>query len=103
MSLFRKHIFICTNERTPDNPRGCCKARDAEKVRDWFKEEVKNRGLKDVRANQSGCLDQCSAGPVVVVYPDAVWYTVHTQADVQRIMDEHIAKNHPVTDLFLKS
>lgn len=102
MSLFRKHIFICTNERTTDNPRGCCKTRGAEKIRDWFKEEVKNRGLSDVRANQSGCLDQCTAGPVVVVYPDAVWYTVKTQTDVLRIMDEHITNNQPVTDLFLK-
>lgn len=95
-----KHIFICVNERTAQDPRGCCRVRGSEKIREWFKEEVKRRGLKGkVRANAAGCLDQCQHGPVVVIYPDAVWYHVESYQDVCEIMDEHIEKGKLVERL----
>ena len=49
------------------------------------------RGLKKrVRANTSGCLDQCEHGPTVVVYPDAVWYTYVDRDDIDETIDRHI-------------
>lgn len=103
MPGFEKHLFICTNERSPGEPRGCCKARGAEKIRDYFKDEVKQRGLKGkVRANASGCLDYCEHGPVVVVYPEGVWYQVKTTEDAKEIMDRHIADGQIVERLLIK-
>ena len=100
MSKFEKHIFICTNSRTAEDPRGCCKERGSEKIREFFKEEIKHRGLKEkVRANAAGCLDHCEHGPTVVVYPDGVWYHVENEADVKEIMDEHIEGGRPVSRL----
>ncbi len=100
MPGFEKHIFICTNQRTQEDPRGCCKERGAEKIREYFKEEVKRRGLKGkVRANAAGCLDHCEHGPTVVVYPEGVWYTVKTPEDVKEIMDTHIEGNKIVSRL----
>jgi len=91
MPKFEKHIFICTNKRTPEDPRGCCMSRGSEKIREAFKEEVKRRGLKGkVRANAAGCLDHCEFGPTVVVYPEGVWYHVENLEDVKEIMDRHI-------------
>lgn len=68
-----------------------------------FKQKLAERGLKGrVRANQSGCLDQCEHGPNVVVYPEAVWYGGVTSADVDEIVESHIVRGRPVERLRLK-
>lgn len=90
MPKFKQHIFVCTNERKGDK-RGCCHSKGAEKIREYFKDEVKQRGLKkEIRANAAGCLDHCEFGPVVVIYPEGVWYQVPTVKDAKEIFDSHI-------------
>jgi (2Fe-2S) ferredoxin len=102
MAKFQRHVFICTNERGPDDPRGCCRARGSEQVVEAFRKSLHARGLKRiVRANKSGCLDQCEHGPTVVVYPEAVWYGGVTLADVDEIVDAHLVGGTPVTRLRL--
>ena len=62
-------------------------------MRDYAKSRVKELGLagKDrVRINQAGCLDRCEEGPVLVVYPEGVWYTYVDQDDVDEIIDKHL-------------
>jgi (2Fe-2S) ferredoxin len=67
-----------------------------------FKDALKDAGLKGrVRANESGCLDQCEHGPVVVVYPDAVWYGFVKEKDVEEIVQEHILGGRPLARLRL--
>jgi len=91
MPKYRYHLFICTNQRAPDDPRGCCAVKGAGALRDLFKEEVAKRGLKGtVRANTAGCLNACAMGPSVVVYPDGVWYTVKTAEDAIEIVERHL-------------
>ncbi|HET6370775.1 MAG TPA: (2Fe-2S) ferredoxin domain-containing protein [Nitrospiria bacterium] len=103
MSRFKHHIFVCTNVRSADDARGCCSAKGSEGLRDYFKAEIKKRGLKGmVRANQAGCLDACAFGPSVVVYPEGVWYTVRTEADAREILDCHIEKGEVVARLLMK-
>ena len=103
MPGFEKHLFICINERSPDDPRGSCIARGSKKIHEEFKAEVKKRGLKGrVRANKAGCLDQCANGPSVVVYPDNVWYTVRNTKDLNEIMDRHIEKGEIVERLLMR-
>jgi (2Fe-2S) ferredoxin len=97
---FQRHVFICTNRRPDDHPKGCCAAKGSEEVRALFKEELEKRGLKGrVRANAAGCLDQCAFGVTVVVYPDAVWYARVKPEDVREIVDEHIVGGRPVERL----
>ena len=68
-----------------------------------FKQKLAELGLKGkVRANQSGCLDQCEHGPNVVIYPEAVWYGGVTLADVDEIVASHIVAGQPVERLMLK-
>ena len=75
MPKFEKHLFICCNQREPGHPRGCCDPAGQAQLQFLFKQKLALRGFKKrVRANMSGCLDQCEHGPTVVVYPDAVWY-----------------------------
>ena len=102
MPKFEKHIFVCGNQRPTGHPRGCCDPLSEAKLQRLFKQQLAERGLKGrVRANQSGCLDQCEHGPNIVVYPDAVWYGRVTAADVEEIVESHIIGGKPVERLRL--
>ena len=100
MPKFTHHIFVCENFRDPSDPRGCCAAKGSEAIRKRFKEEIKSRGLKgQVRANKAGCLDQCSLGPTVVIYPEGVWYGHVNESDVAEIIESHVIGGKPVERL----
>jgi (2Fe-2S) ferredoxin len=102
MPKFHKHIFVCTNQRPANDARGCCDPSGNADLQRVFKVKLAQRGMKDkVRANKSGCLDQCEHGPNVVVYPDAVWYGGVTEADVDEIIESHILGNKPVKRLII--
>jgi (2Fe-2S) ferredoxin len=100
MPKFEKHIFICGNQRPPGQSRPCCDPEGKGALHQLFKQGLAVRGLKGkVRANQSGCLDQCEHGPNVVVYPEAVWYGRVTPSDVEEIIESHIVGGKPVERL----
>ena len=102
MSKFQHHLFICTNERDEDASRPSCAGHGSGKLKGAFKDAIKDAGLKGkVRANEAGCLDQCEHGPVVVVYPDAVWYGFVHAKDVDEIVSEHLVHGRPVQRLLL--
>ena len=102
MPRFERHIFVCINERPEGHPRGCCHSRGGEELHRLFKVKLAQRGIKGtVRANKSGCLDQCEVGPTVVVYPEAVWYMHVTPADVEEIIESHIIGGKPVERLLI--
>ena len=102
MAPFQKHIFICINQRDPRDPRGSCSPDGSERLQKTFKKALAERGInRRVRANKSGCLDQCEHGPTVVVYPDTVWYGGVTETDVAEIVDSHIIGGVPVARLRL--
>ena len=93
MARFERHVFVCTNVRKPDDPRGCCSARGSEAVRAAFKKTIEERGLKEtVRANSAGCLDACEYGVSVVVYPEQVWYGGVRVEDVGEIVESHLVR-----------
>ena len=73
---FRMHVFVCTNERPSENPRGCCAAKDSLEILTRLKRASRGEGLNDVRVNKAGCLDKCERGPSCVIYPEGVWYTL---------------------------
>ena len=68
---FRKHVFVCTNERSADNPRGCCSSKNSLELLTRLKRTARAAGLNDVRINKAGCLDNCENGPSCVIYPEA--------------------------------
>lgn len=99
---YRLHVFCCTNQRPAGHPRGSCAARGSVPLRDYLKARAKELGLKDVRINSAGCLDRCELGPVVVVYPDGIWYRCATSADADEILTVHLQKGGRVERLMLR-
>jgi len=100
---YERHVFICVNRREPGNPKGSCAEKGADEVRDEFKRLLHERGLKGrIRANAAGCLDQCSRGVSVVVYPEQIWYGGVKVGDVCQIIDEHLIGGVPVDRLRMK-
>ena len=102
MSYYERHVFFCCNERDPSDPRGCCQAKGASRLRDYAKQRVKDLGLAGagkVRVNQAGCLDRCEEGPCAVVYPEGVWYTYVDRADIDEIIEEHLRLGRTVERL----
>src|ERR1700712_392289 len=100
MAGFEKHVFICMNERDDSASRPSCLREGSKKLKSAFKDAIKDAGLKHrVRANESGCLDQCEHAPVVVVYPDAVWYGFVKPSDAEEIVTKHLLQGRPVDRL----
>lgn len=100
MAKFQRHVFICTNRRPDEDPRGCCAARGSEEVAAAFKKKLFEAGFRRiVRPNKAGCLDQCAMGATVVVYPEGVWYGGVTVGDVDEIIEEHIRNGRIVERL----
>jgi NADP-reducing hydrogenase subunit HndC len=67
---------------------------------DCLNEEVKKAGLdKEVAIVQTGCHGLCALGPIVVVYPEATFYSMVKAEDVEEIVNEHLLKGRIVTRL----
>ena len=91
VSYYKHHVFFCCNQR--DDGRASCNDHGSQAIRDYAKSRIKELGLagkERVRINQAGCLDRCEEGPVLVVYPEGVWYTYVDQDDVDEIIDKHL-------------
>ena len=99
---YQAHVFACVNERPAGHKRGSCKERGAEGLRNYMKARAKELGLADVRINQAGCLDRCELGPTMVIYPEGIWYSVKTNADIDEILETHLKRGERVTRLMLK-
>ena len=100
MAKFQRHLFVCINERGPDDPRGSCTAKGSAEIAEALKAKAHACGLKRiVRVNKAGCLDQCAHGPTIVVYPEGVWYGGVTLADVDEIVERHLVRGETVARL----
>jgi (2Fe-2S) ferredoxin len=102
MAFYKTHVFCCTNERPPGHKRGCCAEKGAEKLRNYMKVRVKELGIEGARINTAGCLDRCELGATMVIYPEGIWYTYGSTADIDEIIDSHLVKGQPVARLMLK-
>ena len=97
---YEHHVFICMNRREQGRP--CCAERGAEAAQQHAKQRIKALNLNGqgkVRINQSGCLDRCEEGPVLVVYPQGTWYTYVDNDDIDEIIDSHLIGGNVVERL----
>jgi (2Fe-2S) ferredoxin len=93
--IWQRHVFVCTGGKHCAEVDG-----DGLGVHSALKQQVALAGLKQtVRVNHSGCVDQCGYGPIVVVYPEGVWYAGVRREDVAEIVSEHLIGGRPVERL----
>jgi (2Fe-2S) ferredoxin len=100
MSYYRHHVFFCLNQR--DAGENCCANHNAEALQAYAKQRIKELKLNGrgmIRINKSGCLDRCDEGPIIVVYPEEVWYSYSSKADIDEIIDSHLRGGKPVERL----
>lgn len=100
MALYEHHVFVCHNVRPEGAPRPSCTSDGKSDLFTQLQQLSKAAGLGDrVRINKSGCLDQCEHGPMVVVYPEAVWYGGVRPEDAAEIVEVHLKGGQPVDRL----
>lgn len=102
MPYFQYQLFFCTNLRK--NGKRCCAQGGAEELREYAKQRLKKLGLHragECRTNTCSCLDRCDEGPVLVIYPQGVWYQYKTTQDIDEIIEQHILQGKVVERLLL--
>src|SRR4026208_793925 len=91
LPYYKHHVFFCCNQRDP--PARCCANHDALALSGDAAQRHKAPGVTGpgrVRISKAGCLDRCEEGPVIVVYPEEVWYTYVDKDDIDEIIDRHV-------------
>ena len=100
MAKPEKHVFICTQNRPPEHPKGSCAAKGCQPVVEEFAAQFDKRGLFGrMGLTTTGCLGVCDTGPAVLVYPEGVMYGNVGKDDVNAIIDEHLLGGAPVERL----
>jgi (2Fe-2S) ferredoxin len=101
--VYKKHIFICTNQRAAGAPRKSCGESHGLEIVDAFKKKLKEKNIPfPIRAQKSGCLDICDFGQTVVIYPEGIFYVGVELSDVDEIIEEHILNDRVVERLRFK-
>ncbi|MBW1708306.1 MAG: NADH-quinone oxidoreductase subunit NuoF [Deltaproteobacteria bacterium] len=95
MKVFRSHALICGGTG--------CHASGSMEVKTALEAELEKQGLgEEVKVVETGCNGYCAAGPVMVVYPEGLFYQKLTVEDVPELVSEHFLKGRPVERLFYK-
>jgi len=98
MEPFRQHIFVCSQEK-PEGVQSCSAACSAQVI-GALHCELEKQGLSgEVQVSSCGCLGLCDEGPILIVYPEGIWYRRVKPADVSEIVDSHLRSGRPVSRL----
>jgi (2Fe-2S) ferredoxin len=97
--IFRYHVFCCFQQRPPGHPKGSCGGRGGGALWDRLSAAIEGRKLPRVAVAASGCLGFCTAGPLMVVYPEGVWYRPRTEDDIDEIVQSHFVEGRLVERL----
>ena len=90
--MYRSHVLVCGGTG--------CTSSGSQQIMETLKEEIKKAGLeKEVAVVQTGCHGLCALGPIMIVYPDASFYSMVKVEDIPEIVQEHLLKGRVVTRL----
>ena len=90
--MYRSHVLVCGGTG--------CTSSGSHKIMEKLKEELAKQGLTDeVAVVQTGCHGLCALGPIMIVYPDAAFYSMVKEEDIPEIVSEHLLKGRVVKRL----
>ena len=104
MTHYTKHLFVCTNQKSEG--KQCCAQAGGDVFFSYLKSKLRELGLHGpgkCRVSKSGCLGRCGLGPCLVIYPEGVWYTYASFADLDEIIEQHIIAGSMVARLQIES
>ena len=82
------HIFVCASTRLNGKVQGACQNKESHNLVMMFTEEIMNRDLESqVMVTATGCVGLCEKGPIVMIYPQQVWYGEVSEDDIDEILD----------------
>jgi (2Fe-2S) ferredoxin len=99
--LYKRHVFACYTQRPPAHPRGSCGAIGAVPLWERLGKRLEAEQMPEIGFTASGCLGFCSAGPVMVIYPEGIWYRPTTAEDIDEIVEQHIKQGKLVERLVM--
>lgn len=91
------HFFLCNSFRANGEPQGVCNKKGAIDLLQYLQCEISDREI-DAIVSTTSCLNVCEKGPVLVVYPNALWYFELTEQKIDEILDA-MENSNPVEDL----
>ena len=90
--MYRSHVLVCGGTG--------CTSSGSPQIMDALKNELKRQGLEEeVAVVETGCHGLCALGPIMIVYPDATFYSMVQPGDIPEIVSEHLLKGRVVTRL----
>ncbi len=92
---YTRHLFICTGKYC--DPEGKAPAL-YRKLGPMLGKLSQYSNPCRVKRGETPCLGICHSGPIVVVYPDGIWYHSVDEHVLNRIINEHLIGGQPVTD-----
>ena len=102
IAQIERHIFICADQTVPK----CCDRQTSLEAWNYLKKRLQELGLNKPNATRptcvfrtkANCLRVCASGPIMVVYPDGVWYRNVTPPVIERIIQEHLLNSKVVQE-----
>lgn len=82
------HIFVCMSFRAGGDQLGKCAKKGSGQLLGYLEAELSDRGMSDFQVSSVGCLKLCDHGPIMIIYPEGLWYgAVDSEEAIDEILD----------------
>jgi (2Fe-2S) ferredoxin len=92
MRTHSKHVLMCTGSRCTQD------GKQSEAMFKKLGEKIDSRPELKVKRTRSNCFAVCKNGPILVVYPEGVWYSCADESVLERIVEEHLQGGNEVSE-----